>query len=233
LLIRSSFLSRRQIEDHGGPQEIRRWLAPSGTVEADHWVDDRGASASRSRLRCRSVPPLGTRRYSGRRDVGISVLYVRRVTAVRPSRLIIILAIKSIPAPLLVRDTELRSYPRMCGCAVADCPLVPASQWPAALRRVAAILSPWPTVALVLLRVKNPRPDIHSTVEWRDAGQRYNEHVEHPESFTITPYRGGMYPRIALNSGRCLGPGNSIAPVADNRRERGGWRSLGASAPWR
>jgi hypothetical protein len=72
--------------------------------------------------------------------------------------------------------------------------LAPTSQWPAALRRVTANLSPWPTVALVLLRVEKPRPDSRSTVEWRDTGRLNNGCLERPEPFTSTRYRGPIGP---------------------------------------
>jgi hypothetical protein len=87
----------------------------------------------------------------GLRDVHVPALCAGCVIAARRSRLTVIL--EMVPAPLLVLDTRLRSYPSMSRRTGAACSLAPAYRWPAVPRWVMASLSPWPTVALVLLRV--------------------------------------------------------------------------------
>jgi hypothetical protein len=103
---------------------------------------------------------------AGWRDVGISVFCVRRVIAVRRSRLTIVLVIQALPAPVGVLTVHLLRLHNGMGASSGN-----------------DESSPWPTVALVLLRVESPRPDSRSTVEWRDAGQRYNACVKRRGSF--------------------------------------------------
>jgi hypothetical protein len=165
--------------------------APLGPAAVHHWVDDRGASAHRSRrgspalLRCATCWNALTR---DRRDVGIPAL--RMGQAIGGCRLFtrsgLAIARGASSVGIESFSVALRRPPASYHVnrtrhAVARCIERPAKRENQPFSSIAVRAQP-----AGQLRAKNRRPDNPSAVEWRGAGQRCNDCGECPRPLPST-----------------------------------------------